>query len=265
VEVHHGNKFLANKEPVAFNFVAMNNQPILQNVLYLRTGEENIGPYHITQVKSMWNTGIITADTICWGEGWSQWMLVSTFLGLEEQTEISNQKSPVFKTPESTRTPTDVRSRSTDKLVVHASLKSSTVDQSEQPNIKQPIPDRSAVPESNPADLPASVHGAAAPELNATIHAHHYFGQFAFGLLRLLIMMIVIRFGWLLISTGMNSGKALVLAIIQAGLWFFVFALCAISIGGMRAYKSGQWPEWHFGVYVALLWLFLNGIYPTIF
>jgi hypothetical protein len=87
--VHHSDKPLANKGVVAFNSSTMSAQPILQNVLYIRTGEENTGPYHITQVKSMWNSGLITADAHCWREGWPEWMLVSKFLGLDDQIEPS--------------------------------------------------------------------------------------------------------------------------------------------------------------------------------
>lgn len=41
-----------------------------------RAGEET-GPYQASQMLTMWEHGMITADSFCWAEGWADWRLVS--------------------------------------------------------------------------------------------------------------------------------------------------------------------------------------------
>ena len=41
---------------------------------WLSVGSENKGPYTLFQLKSMWNSGLITADTIYCQEGFEQWV-----------------------------------------------------------------------------------------------------------------------------------------------------------------------------------------------
>lgn len=54
-----------------------------------RAGEET-GPYQASQILTMWDNGMITADSFCWAEGWADWRLVSEEIArLDNPTRMS--------------------------------------------------------------------------------------------------------------------------------------------------------------------------------
>lgn len=46
------------------------------NAYYILRGEEQAGPYTMDQMRSMWNAGLITSQTLYWCEGLPGWMMV---------------------------------------------------------------------------------------------------------------------------------------------------------------------------------------------
>src|SRR5437868_2287077 len=52
---------------------------------YIDEAGETKGPYSKAQLRSMWDHGLITADTQYWAEGMSDWYLVETLLEPESQ------------------------------------------------------------------------------------------------------------------------------------------------------------------------------------
>lgn len=52
------------------------------------------GPYTISQLKTMWQNGLITADCLCWAEGFDEWIDVSDILELESLAFESPKSEP---------------------------------------------------------------------------------------------------------------------------------------------------------------------------
>lgn len=49
-------------------------------LFYLYLNDQQSGPYAIEQLRGMWSTGSLYADTLYWKEGMSNWMPVHTLL-----------------------------------------------------------------------------------------------------------------------------------------------------------------------------------------
>lgn len=74
---------------------------------YLMSQDVQTGPFHIDQIRSMWASGTITADALCWAENWSSWKPVADLVlkqelaseNLPKQTQqvpiISEDSSPI--------------------------------------------------------------------------------------------------------------------------------------------------------------------------
>ena len=59
---------------------AESNHPPTNALCYLLYGEQQTGPYTPDQIRSMWTSGQITADTLYWFEGSPQWVPVREFV-----------------------------------------------------------------------------------------------------------------------------------------------------------------------------------------
>jgi hypothetical protein len=53
-------------------------------LVYLYINNQQAGPYALDQLKAMWNSGSITADTPYWHEGMAEWAPVHTLLSSEQ-------------------------------------------------------------------------------------------------------------------------------------------------------------------------------------
>jgi len=238
VRAQHGNNPLANKEVAASHLSIMSPQPILQNVLYLRTGEENTGPYHISQVKSMWNAGLITADALCWRETWPEWMLVSKFLGLEDQIE------PIVTGPQIT-------------------LETAT----SAPEARTAPPNLDVTTDAAPAEKREKEQESGLLEQMTATPLGRTFSGFLLNLFYLLPVMVIVRFGWLLLwsrySTriGNSARISLIDAVAISGLGFLVFGLCAVIIGGTRAARRRRWPDWNMAFVGGVIWFFFHMVF----
>jgi hypothetical protein len=62
-------------------------------LVYLIVNEQQVGPYAIDQLKSMWSSGSITADTLYWHEGMDNWEVVHLLLGSAVQS--ASQPPPI--------------------------------------------------------------------------------------------------------------------------------------------------------------------------
>ncbi len=51
---------------------------------FITNGDEQRGPYTISQLRSMWHSGSITASTLYWQDGLNEWVPLSTILDLLE-------------------------------------------------------------------------------------------------------------------------------------------------------------------------------------
>ena len=64
---------------------------------YLLQNDETKGPYTIGQLRAMWNSGVITADTLYCREGWSEWLpLLGMIRDLEPPAEPPPLPPPVI-------------------------------------------------------------------------------------------------------------------------------------------------------------------------
>jgi len=61
--------------------------------VYISNGGDALGPYEMGQLRSMWNSGQITANTLYWGEEKQEWRGVSE-LKLGEAAPSATQKEP---------------------------------------------------------------------------------------------------------------------------------------------------------------------------
>ncbi|MDB2327301.1 DUF4339 domain-containing protein [bacterium] len=51
---------------------------------WITIGDEQRGPYTISQLRSMWQSGTITANTLYWQQGFDDWFSLSTIIDLLE-------------------------------------------------------------------------------------------------------------------------------------------------------------------------------------
>ncbi len=65
-------------------------------VYYTLDQEIQRGPYTQTQIKSMWDSGTLTATAQCWQEGWAEWRPVSDLLMQSQVAPPVPQKSVVL-------------------------------------------------------------------------------------------------------------------------------------------------------------------------
>lgn len=65
-------------------------------LIYLFINNQQQGPYAIDQIRGMWGSGSITADTLYWHEGMSEWGSVHTLLS--QQPTSSAPPSPPIQT-----------------------------------------------------------------------------------------------------------------------------------------------------------------------
>src|SRR5262249_53465049 len=61
---------------------------------FVHYGGETRGPYLIDQIRSMWASGIITADAVYWNEEHSAWELVVELVKSGDLREDSKQTQP---------------------------------------------------------------------------------------------------------------------------------------------------------------------------
>lgn len=47
---------------------------------YILQNEETKGPYTLGQLKAMWNSGLITSETLHSQEGYSEWLPLSSIV-----------------------------------------------------------------------------------------------------------------------------------------------------------------------------------------
>ena len=66
----------------------------MNEAFYISNGGDALGPYEIDQLRSMWNSGQITANTLYWNEGKKEWRGIS---------ELEMGEKPKESTPESTQ------------------------------------------------------------------------------------------------------------------------------------------------------------------
>ena len=59
---------------------------------YLSKSGVTTGPYTMSQLKTMWQNGSVTADCLCWTDGFDEWVNVSNIL--ESQPSDSPQSDP---------------------------------------------------------------------------------------------------------------------------------------------------------------------------
>lgn len=91
----------------------MNASP---NYYYILTDGNRCGPCTVTQLRAMWASGVITATSTWWREGYAEWHPISEIEGILAHNEISlssqlmsNQETPVAKkqVPTSLERPAD--------------------------------------------------------------------------------------------------------------------------------------------------------------
>ena len=68
----------------------------MKGPVYISNGGEAQGPYEIGQLRSMWNTGQLTANTLYWDEERQEWRGISE-LNLGESTATAIQEKPQGK------------------------------------------------------------------------------------------------------------------------------------------------------------------------
>jgi hypothetical protein len=68
---------------------------------YVLVGDEQKGPYDMEQLKWMWKTGQITAETSYWREGLTQWIplgvMVSDAIAAESRIEAQKKAAPAVQ------------------------------------------------------------------------------------------------------------------------------------------------------------------------
>lgn len=58
------------------------------DAFYIVGNGENRGPFTLRQLQSMWNTGVVTAKTLYWQEGFDEWYPLSTMLDMLEAAHV---------------------------------------------------------------------------------------------------------------------------------------------------------------------------------
>jgi hypothetical protein len=71
--------------------IAPTENPLL--LFQIRNGDIEKGPYTKSQLRSMWDSGLITADTICWRDGLPSWILVAE--ALEDTPALLSTEAPI--------------------------------------------------------------------------------------------------------------------------------------------------------------------------
>ncbi len=66
---------------------------------FVMVGDEQKGPYTLTQLQTMWRAGSLTVDTQYWFEGQGEWMPLGTILELLEPQEQSHAAQAYFAAP----------------------------------------------------------------------------------------------------------------------------------------------------------------------
>jgi hypothetical protein len=64
--------------------------------VYISNGGDALGPYEISQLRSMWSTGQITANTLYWDEVRQEWHGISE-LGLGDSAATATEAKPKGK------------------------------------------------------------------------------------------------------------------------------------------------------------------------
>lgn len=67
---------------------------------WLLIGNENKGPYTLAQLKSMWGSGSITADTLYSQEGFETWIPLSSFLDQKPPASLPQNSASAQKESE---------------------------------------------------------------------------------------------------------------------------------------------------------------------
>jgi hypothetical protein len=61
---------------------------------YISNGGEALGPYEVGQLRSMWNSGHITANTLYWNEESSDWRPISDLHLGQSAATVTQKKQP---------------------------------------------------------------------------------------------------------------------------------------------------------------------------
>ena len=64
---------------------------------YIYKDDQQIGPFTLGQLRSMWTSGTLTADTLFWHEGAIDWLPLRTITDTLEHTEAPKQATPSKK------------------------------------------------------------------------------------------------------------------------------------------------------------------------
>lgn len=67
--------------------------------IYLRYADQNHGPYVLDQVRSMWGSGIITADAMYRTESETEWTPITNLLAPEYSQRVQHIESPLMGIP----------------------------------------------------------------------------------------------------------------------------------------------------------------------
>lgn len=65
---------------------------------FISSNGEKRGPYVLTQIQSMWNSGKITADALYWGEGMEGEKPILNLMGVDKETESQVSPPPLEAT-----------------------------------------------------------------------------------------------------------------------------------------------------------------------
>lgn len=66
------------------------------NLYYLSQDSRDMGPYSIEQIKSMWSSGVITANCIWWTEGMGEWRPIGELhLHNQLKTAVDTPSAPI--------------------------------------------------------------------------------------------------------------------------------------------------------------------------
>ena len=67
---------------------------------WLTIGGEQRGPYTIAQLRSMWNSGSITVNTLYWQHGFDEWFPLSFIIDLLEPPQPAAPPPPLPSKPQ---------------------------------------------------------------------------------------------------------------------------------------------------------------------
>ncbi len=75
---------------------------------YLYLNDEQKGPFTLGQLKSMWGSGSITLKTLCWHQGLSEWLPLSTMRAvLDAPLTVADPNFPAISTQRDSQDETD--------------------------------------------------------------------------------------------------------------------------------------------------------------